>query len=73
MSLRSMKKVTRQSRDMILITDTVVYQVNLLGKDQQYILLFTDSKGRIFGDGYVELTGVYGDRDENEAPLKIKN
>ena len=36
-------------------------------------MIFTDPKGRIIGDGDVELTGVDGDGDENEAPLKIEN
>ena len=58
---------------MILMTDTVIVRVNLLGKYQQEILLFNDPKGWIIGDGNVELTGVDGYGDENEAPLKIEN
>ena len=35
MSLRSMKKTTRRSWNMIPIHDKVIYQVNILGKYQQ--------------------------------------
>ena len=64
-----MKNITRRSWDMILVPDTVIYRVNLLGKHQQGILVFTYSKGKIIEDGNVELTGVDGDGDENEARL----
>ena len=53
--------------------DTVIDWVNLLGKDQQYLLVFTDSKGRLIRDSDVELTGVDMDGDENETPVKIEN
>ena len=71
MSLRSMKKVTRKSWDMILMPDTVISQVNILGKDQPYMLIFTDCKGLLIGDSDVEITGVYGGGDENETPKEI--
>ena len=72
MSLRSMKKVTRKSWDMILMPDTVISQVNILGKDQPYMLIFTDCKGLLIGDSDVEITGLGGDWDKNEAPIKIE-
>ena len=53
--------------------DMFIDQVNLLIKDQQELLVFTYCKGRIIGDGDVDLTGVDGDGGENEAPLKIEN
>ena len=45
---------------------TVIDRVNLLVKYQQELLVFTDSKGIIIGDGDVGLTGVDGYGDENE-------
>ena len=71
MSLRSMKNITRWSWDIIPIPDTVIDKINILGKHQQELLVFTDRKGGIFGDGDVNLTVVYRDGDRNEAPLNI--
>ena len=71
MSLRSVKNITRQSWDILPITDTVVDRVNILGKYQQSLLIFTDLSSRLTGDGDVELTEVDRDGYENEAPLKI--
>ena len=51
--------------------DTVISQVNILGKDQPYMLIFTDCKGLLIGDSDVEITGVYGGGDENETPKEI--
>jgi hypothetical protein len=39
--------------------DTIIRQVNQLGKGQPELLLFADYKGRLIGD-QVELTGVDG-------------
>ena len=61
--LRSIKKITRQFWDKILITDTFIDRVNLLGKYQPEILLFTDHKVQLIIYGGVEITLV--DRDEN--------
>ena len=72
MSLRSMKNITRRSWDIIPMPDKFINWVNLLGKYQQELLIFTDHKGKIIGNGDVEITGVDGDRDVNEAPLKLK-
>ena len=58
---------------MITMPDTVLIQVNILGKYQQEILVFTDYRGQLIGDGYVDLTGVDGDEYENEALQKIGN
>ena len=71
-SLRSMKNVTRKYWDMIPMHDTVIDRVNLLGKYKQEPLVFTDCKARLIGYGDVKLSGVYVDRDEDEAPLKIE-
>ena len=68
-----MKKITRQYWDIIPIPDIVIDQVKILGKEQQELLVFTDCKVRIIGDGDAELTGVYGDGYEQETPLKIEN
>ena len=46
---------------MIPITDTVTEWVNILGKYQPELLLFTDIKGQIIIDGDVNLTVVDGD------------
>ena len=53
------------------MTDTVIERVDLLGRDQQELLVFTDQKGRLIEDSGFELTGVDG--EENEAPLQIEN
>ena len=63
MRLRSMKNITRRSWDMILMPATVIERVNILGKDQQELLVFTDCKGRIIGDGDVDIKGVDGDEN----------
>ena len=42
MSLRSMQNITRRYWNIILIPDTFIDQVKLLGKYQQEILVFTD-------------------------------
>ena len=68
-----MKRITRRSWDIIPIPDTFIDRVNILGQDQQDLLVFIDRKGLIIGDGDVELTGVDGYGDENEDPLKIEN
>ena len=54
--------------------DTVIDIVNLLGKYQQELLMFTDFSGRLIGYGDVNMKGLDGDGDgnENEAPLKLK-
>ena len=67
------KNITRRSYDNILIPDTVIDRVNLLGKHQEEILVFTYCEGIIIGGGDVNLTGVDGYGDENEAPLKIES
>ena len=71
MSLRSMKKFTKRSWDIIPMPDTVIDWVNILGKYQQELLVFTDCKGQIIGDGDVDIKRVDGDK--NLVPLKIKN
>ena len=58
MSLRSMKNITRLSWNIILIPDTVIDWVDLLGKEQQDLFVFTYRRGRIIRDGDVDLTGV---------------
>ena len=73
MRLRSMKNITSKSCDMILMTDTVIDQVNILEKYQQELLVLTDCKIRIVGDGDVDIIFVDGHGDLNEAPLKNEN
>ena len=36
-------------------------------------MVYTYHKGQLIGYGDVKLTGVDGDGDENEAPIKIEN
>ena len=72
MRLRWIKKITGRSWDMILMPDTVIDSVNLLGVKQPELLVFTDWKVRLVGYGYVEITIVGG--DESESPLlKVYN
>ena len=52
--------------------NTFIDWVDILGKFQQELSLFTDHKFLIIGENYVELTGVGEDGDENEASLKFK-
>ena len=40
---------------------------------QQDLLVFTDRKEQLIGDGDADITVVDGDGDENESPPKIKN
>ena len=54
-SLMSMKNITRQFWNIIPMPGIVIYWVNLLGKHQQELFVFADRKGRIVGDGDVEL------------------
>ena len=63
MSLSSMKNISGKYWYMIPMPDTVIDRVNLLGKDQPEILVFTDRKGQIIGDNDVYLTGVDGDEN----------
>ena len=65
MSLRSCKRITRYAWDELPMPDTVIDRINELGKGQPELLTFTDRKGRLIGDGDVELTGVDG--EDNEA------
>ena len=44
-----------------------------IGKYQQKLLVVTDCKVQIIGYGYVNLTGVDGNGDENKAPLKTES
>ena len=60
MSPRLMKNITSQYWDIIPIPETVIDRVNILGKYQKKILVFTDRKGRLIVDGDVEITGVDG-------------
>ena len=56
MSLKTEKKITRRSWDIIPITDTVVNRVNEIGKEQPELFVFTNRKGQLIGD--VEIPGV---------------
>ena len=73
MILGLMKNIIRRSWNMILMPDTFIDRVNILGKYQQYILIFTNHNGRLIGDGDVELIGVDGYGNETESPLKNWN
>ena len=57
---------------MILMPDTVIDQLNILGKHQQELLVFTYQKGGLIVDGDKDITGVDGDEDENQVPIKLK-
>ena len=47
-------------------------RVNLLRKYQPELLVFTDSKGQLIGDGDAEITGVDGGENDTKL-LKIDN
>lgn len=79
MSLKTGKKINRQSWDAIPMTDAVIARVNTLGKDQPEQLTFYDRKKRPIGeqefpgvaepgqdldDDVVELPGVDGDNQD---------
>ena len=64
MSLKNGSKVHRFSWDEVSMPDSVIKQVNTLGKDY---FIFTDRKGRLIGENI--LTGVDG---ETENPLQIE-
>ena len=68
-----MKNITRRYWDIIPIPDTFIDWVNILGKNQQDLLVFADCKEQIIGDGDVELIGVDGYGNETESPLKNCN
>ena len=51
---------------------TVVDRLNILGKYQQELFLFTDCKGQIIVDCDVNIIRVNGGGDENDAILTIK-
>ena len=55
------------------IPDTVIDRVNIIVKYQQELLVFTGRNSRIIGYDDVDITGVDGDGDENESPLKKLN
>jgi hypothetical protein len=50
LNLTSGKKIVRRSWDIIPMPQTVIDRVNLLGKDQPELLIFTDRKGQPIGD-----------------------
>ena len=68
-----MKNITRQYLDMIQIPDTIINRIKLLGKYQPEILVSTNLKVLLLGDGHVKLKAVDGDENKNEAPLKMDN
>ena len=68
MSFTKGEKITRYSWYEIPITDSVINQVNILGKDQPEHLTFRGGKGRLIGE--VELTGL--DVELTDTPQKIK-
>ena len=61
--LRSMKNIKRRYWDIIPMPDTVIYHINILGKYQQELLIFTSHKGQLVEYGDAKLTVVDGDGD----------
>ena len=68
MSLTTVQKITYYSWDEIPMSDTVIDQVNKLGRYQPEHLTFRDIKGQLIGE--VKLTGV--DEEPTETPHKIE-
>ena len=56
-----MENITNKYWDMIPIPDTVIDWVNIFGKYQPELLLFSDLKGQLIIDGDVDLTVLDGD------------
>ena len=63
MSLRSMENITRRYWDITPMPDIVIDRVNILGKNKQELLVFTDREARLIGDGDVYIIGVDGGGD----------
>ena len=61
MSLKTEQNITRYNWDEIPIPQTVIYRVNVLGKDQLEHFIFTDRKGQKIGES--KITGVEGDQN----------
>ena len=61
MSLQNGQKIKRYNWDEVPIPQTVINQVNVLGKDQPEYFIFTNRKGRQIGES--EMTGVEGDQN----------
>ena len=68
-----MKNIARRYWDIIAMPDKVIDRVNILGKYQQELLVFSYCKVRLIAYGDVEITVVDGGGYENYSPLKIEN
>jgi hypothetical protein len=65
MALNTGKKITRYSWDVIPMPDTVIAQVNALGRDQPEQLVFTDKHGQLISDS--KIPGVDSNGPEPDA------
>ena len=61
MSLQTGQNITRYNWEEIPIPQTVINQVNVIGKDQPEYVIFANIKGRQIGES--EITGVEGDQN----------
>jgi hypothetical protein len=88
LNLTTGKRITRRTWDIVPMPQTVIDRVNLLGKDQPELFIFTDRKGRPIGDiditdkanpedldddDHVDIPGVYGDPNQTPPILQTPN
>jgi hypothetical protein len=64
MALNTGKKIVLRSWDVIPMPDIIIYQVNVLGRDQPQQMTFTDRHGRLIGD--IEIPGVDANKDDDD-------
>ena len=65
LNLTTGKRISRRTWDIIPMPQTVIDRVNLLGKDQPELFVFTDRKGRPIGD--IDITDQ-AQEDLDDAP-----
>jgi hypothetical protein len=63
MALNTVKKIVRQSWDVIPIPHLVIDRVNALGSNQPHHMTFTDRHGRLIQD--IEIPGVDSGEEED--------
>jgi hypothetical protein len=69
LSLTTGKRISRRTWDIIPMPQTVIDRVNLLGKDQPELFVFTDRKGRPIGD--IDVTDQTQEDLDNEDHVDI--
>ena len=70
MALNTDKKIMRHNQNIIFMPDTIITQINILGKNQPEQLIFTNHHGQLIRD--IEIPGVDPVRITNIEPDNIK-